>query len=1331
MSFILGGGFGPGSTGAGVIQTRDFPFQMTVDGARNAHMVTPMKVGNNKKYTISAIFKHADKDFNIVTAFNEINNNFSTCLKFVQNKERGKDTENHILFEQKEASTTIFKVAVPLRTESTTSVSVVVQVDTSNPNESDRIRIFINTIGIEPTGTPQFPQLNRATNFFSNNQNLQVFGTPGYEYFVANGVDLLNMRQTGTVMQITVLNDVIARPSDLVIFESDSSGRTAKIILRKFQSAIDDKSIDLEFKTTYSPGSAFQTEYMGMQLADNELGSSNQFDISVDKPRFFSIVTGRDNKIGLNDVQDSTAIDPAVILFRDTSGSTKKQFDYIYPLNTFDSLTFQESYTQDLVNQNYYPYVINDSLGGFGNKKIKFGAKFMNRNYGYRYTVLGAQIDKNYGVELVELNKHYETTNTFHTLPHNLARKPDAVLVFQDGRMIFSDASTKKQNDCQFALNSENVLSNITNYNEGVTTNDLVDWDATDSSNLVIKQQTRFPKVFDDGNVFIAPSSKQTITNISLVADTFQIAIPSAIYSDIDEELNKSAQKPSDIIRIKAKTQSRTDAFIYSVKNDTGTVKTIEVAAEAIRYNQTTKENTAVSCILRYDFDYSTNNQKLQQGVALLLKNTIGRLNIQSFDSGSADNLNIATNFIPKFGILISKSKNLPAVLLQDITLDGCRVSQLKTGKELISTSASVLEKIKINPDMKQVTLFDLDLNTKYQLVLFADQSTLRGALVDSSMNNVFQMVNMSGIASVQNETTANDYVKFLHPKNYLKVYPTIASYQNSVSRVFDLDEMGTLLIPDPEKTYTTTKMMKVKTEKFTLNSDADTSIDKYFEFFKIRDKVDTDNVPDSNWVLEIKTIHNQDLPIADRHGKLQSIAVSQDCFVSVDSASFQNFQNQYMRDSDVIGVEIYRKKIIIYANGIARYERNFTNTLPKNTKVEINFSIQRGSLMQGSQFNLKTTEQELPKFKFNFGCESFTYPRQVGIHSKDVQDVTLISQDPMFDQRIFTGTNTNKSFQLDFEPDLIMIREVQQDSNVQPLIAWDRSDVFKTVVPMQFQSVNRVTDPAASTDYGKVIVEGRKVTVFSGAGTDVVNVEGKLYIMFAFKQHNDFFKIYQYSGDGNALGKTISVDHKSEFGFIFQNLQQTSRKLRNYFKPTATSQLQVCETQINGQEANGSEAISQIGSNTITVKGDFNQVGEVYTIYQFTSMSGHMSTGMIDVSNNAGTVPYEKSYVEQLSTDFIPEMIWMKSTLATESFVTSKLLPGNQKALFVNRIDNYSNQLVSIQSTLKGISTPPKITQNFHVSQQGAQFAVQTSTNNLAYYFVSFGKPGYRRQFT
>lgn len=125
------------------------------------------------------------------------------------------------------------------------------------------------------------------------------------------------------------------------------------------------------------------------------------------------------------------------------------------------------------------------------------------------------------------------------------------------------------------------------------------------------------------------------------------------------------------------------------------------------------------------------------------------------------------------------------------------------------------------------------------------------------------------------------------------------------------------------------------------------------------------------------------------------------------------------------------------------------------------------------------------------------------------------------------------------------------------------------------------------------------------------------------------------------------------------------------------------------------------------------------------------MSTGMIDVSNNAGTVPYEKSYVEQLSTDFIPEMIWMKNTLATESFVTSKLLPGNQKALFVNRIDNYSNQLVSIQSTLKGISTPPKITQNFHVSQQGAQFAVQTSTNNLAYYFVSFGKPGYRRQFT
>jgi hypothetical protein len=34
---------------------------------------------------------------------------------------------------------------------------------------------------------------------------------------------------------------------------------------------------------------------------------------------------------------------------------------------------------------------------------------------------------------------------------------------------------------------------------------------------------------------------------------------------------------------------------------------------------------------------------------------------------------------------------------------------------------------------------------------------------------------------------------------------------------------------------------------------------------------------------------------------------------------------------------------------------------------------------MNGSQFNLKVSEQELPKFKFNFGTEAFLYNRTAG----------------------------------------------------------------------------------------------------------------------------------------------------------------------------------------------------------------------------------------------------------------------------------------------------------------------------------------------------------------
>jgi hypothetical protein len=64
--------------------------------------------------------------------------------------------------------------------------------------------------------------------------------------------------------------------------------------------------------------------------------------------------------------------------------------------------------------------------------------------------------------------------------------------------------------------------------------------------------------------------------------------------------------------------------------------------------------------------------------------------------------------------------------------------------------------------------------------------------------------------------------------------------FQNDTSKLCEIDEMGTLLIPDPNKA-TQVRYMSLKTEKFRLSNDSDTELSKYFEFRKIRDKTNSD----------------------------------------------------------------------------------------------------------------------------------------------------------------------------------------------------------------------------------------------------------------------------------------------------------------------------------------------------------------------------------------------------------------------------------------------------------------------------------------------------------
>ena len=1327
MSFLLGTGFGPGSSGSGTYQIRNFNFSLTADGARNAHLVTPMKSGNSKKYTISAVFKHCDKSFNLVSSYSEINKNFFTTLRFESNKEPNKDTPNRVVFEQKEGNTSIFKVLADVHSGANDFISVVVQYDSDSINVNERVRIFINTLELEAVSTQVFPTAGRTSYFFGNNTNLSIFGAPGYEYFLTNNIDVLDSTMTGTIASVTVINNLLARPQDLIVFNTDSSGNTGAIKLKVLNSILDSKSIDIKFTPVLTPGNAFSENYLGTGTDNQVLPSATQYSIQVDSTRLFQFVTGRDRKYVSSDTLQTLAVEPAAVMF--SNNNLMKNFEYVYPLNTYNTNAMQESYTKDELYKGYYPFTIEASTGGFGNKRVKIDTPLFNRNYGYYYTVAGGSINAAHGTELVVLNKHGGTTNVFQSLAHNLGSTPDAVMVFSDSRMIYTDAVSQKSCDCTFALNSENALSQIQNYNEGVTSNDLVNWTTTDSSTLYIKSSTRYPKIFDDSNVYIGPAAESTVTNLILDMGTFQLNLSSCNFNELSEKFMAHASKPANIKFIKIEKSVRTDAFIYDVISDTGTVKTVSAPAKAIQYNSATNTYTELTGTLRYDFNYVAPQSRLEQGVALLLKNTAGKLKVANIDTGvtNSDQFLVTTDFVPKFAILINRTQNKPQILFTDITIDGCRANVLKYGSELMQSDATYTsETLQIGAGMTGARLSDLSIGQRYSIVLFADSSTVRNALVDTNSNSVFTMVNMNGLSSMSTEVLGKNYVKFIHPKNYLKMNNLFSPFQNDTQKLFDIDEMGTLLLPAPNKA-STINYMQVKTEKFQMDKVSDTDVNKYLEFRKIRDKINSDNIPDSNWIIEISTIYNTHNQAKYTHGKTKSIQFSQDCFESIDGGVFTNVSNQYISDNSVIGVEIYRKKVMIYADGILRYERNFSSVIPKDTKMSIKFQTSRGSTMPGSQFNLKQSEQELPKFKFNFGTEAFIFNRISNIDCSDVSDVTLINQNALFDQKLYTGNNTNNVIQLDVVPDLVIIREVTQMTNISPMVAWDSSDGFSKIVPMQYSQVNRVSNPTAATNFGRIVVDGKSVTVYSGAGEDMVNASGKMYIIMAFKQQDDFFKILKYNGTGTAT-QIVNTPHKSEYGFIFSDLSTGPKKLKNYFKQTSNQYLTVYESPINGYEDFTSEAFNTINDSAIIVKDQYNTIGETFTVYSFTSKSGHLVVDISDIQNNTASTPLNKSHAEQLSSDFKPLMIWVKPAQSNESFFTSTVIPGNNRTQLKFRIDNYSNQIVGINSNLKGQNSPQKLAGSVFLSQEGASFIVtqQTSENTLMY--AMFGKPGYRR---
>jgi hypothetical protein len=118
-------------------------------------------------------------------------------------------------------------------------------------------------------------------------------------------------------------------------------------------------------------------------------------------------------------------------------------------------------------------------------------------------------------------------------------------------------------------------------------------------------------------------------------------------------------------------------------------VKTVQIVATVISYNNITKEFSEQVGTLRYEFNYTTNNQKLEQGTVLLLKNTTGKLNITHFDTTSTGQITHQINcgFIPKFALVINRNGDFPTKLLSEITIDGCRSTDLKYGSEVLTTN--------------------------------------------------------------------------------------------------------------------------------------------------------------------------------------------------------------------------------------------------------------------------------------------------------------------------------------------------------------------------------------------------------------------------------------------------------------------------------------------------------------------------------------------------------------------------------------------------------------------------------------------------------------------